>query len=160
MYSPCAVDPDTFRRQLSDRRYPDGSGTLRSKIKGVTPNLYKKGDRCFTPSEGLDFVRQRDLLADNDFDYGRQRHQQQFLKAVLKQAVSDGFNSPTKLPGLLSAPAVAADNAPYKVVEGNKVDAQTLSGWRTWRCDRRGSTAKRRRRRRAAAGSSTMRCGR
>ncbi|RSM42176.1 hypothetical protein DMB66_55005, partial [Actinoplanes sp. ATCC 53533] len=35
--------------------------------------------------------------------YGRQRHQQQFLKAVLKQAVSDGLNSPTKLPGLLSA---------------------------------------------------------
>lgn len=43
------------------------------------------------------------------------------------------------LPGLLSAPAVAADSAPYKVVEGNKVDAQTLSGWRTWRamaCER------------------------
>jgi mono/diheme cytochrome c family protein len=41
--------------------------------------------------------------------------------------------------GLLSASAVAADNAPYKVVEGNKVDAQTLSGWRTWRamaCER------------------------
>jgi mono/diheme cytochrome c family protein len=41
--------------------------------------------------------------------------------------------------GLLSASALAADNAPYKVVEGNKVDAQTLSGWRTWRalaCER------------------------
>jgi mono/diheme cytochrome c family protein len=41
--------------------------------------------------------------------------------------------------GFLSASAVAADNAPYKVVEGNKVDAQTLSGWRTWRalaCER------------------------
>ena len=47
------------------------------------------------------------------------------------------------MPGLLSSPALAAagvaDNAPYKVVEGNKVDAQTLSGWRTWRamaCER------------------------
>jgi mono/diheme cytochrome c family protein len=43
------------------------------------------------------------------------------------------------LPGLLSAPAQAADNAPYKVAEGNKVDAQTLSGWKTWRamaCER------------------------
>jgi mono/diheme cytochrome c family protein len=41
--------------------------------------------------------------------------------------------------GLLSASALAGDSAPYKVVEGNKVDAQTLSGWRTWRamaCER------------------------
>jgi len=33
----------------------------------------------------------------------------------------------------------AADNPPYKVAEGNKVDAQTLSGWKTWRamaCER------------------------
>lgn len=33
----------------------------------------------------------------------------------------------------------AADDAPYKVVEGNKVDADTLKGWRTWRsmaCER------------------------
>jgi len=78
-------------------------GTLRSKIKGVTPNFYAKGRHCFTPTEALDFVRQRDLLADNDYDYGRQRHQQQFLKAVLQQAVKDGLDSPTKLPGLLDA---------------------------------------------------------
>jgi mono/diheme cytochrome c family protein len=41
--------------------------------------------------------------------------------------------------GLVSAPVQAADAAPYKVVEGNKVDAQTLNGWRTWRalaCER------------------------
>ena len=38
-----------------------------------------------------------------------------------------------------AVPALAADAAPYKVAEGNKVDAQTLSGWRTWRalaCER------------------------
>lgn len=39
------------------------------------------------------------------------------------------------------APALAqaADAAPYQVSEGNKVDAHTLSGWRTWRalaCER------------------------
>jgi mono/diheme cytochrome c family protein len=39
------------------------------------------------------------------------------------------------------APALAqaADAAPYQVAEGNKVDAHTLSGWRTWRalaCER------------------------
>lgn len=41
--------------------------------------------------------------------------------------------------GLSSAPAMAADAAPYKVVEGNKVDAHTMNGWRTWRamaCER------------------------
>lgn len=35
--------------------------------------------------------------------------------------------------------ALAGDTPPYKVAEGNKVDAQTLSGWKTWRamaCER------------------------
>ncbi|MFO1205742.1 MAG: cytochrome c [Burkholderiales bacterium] len=35
--------------------------------------------------------------------------------------------------------AVAAADAPYKVVDGNKVDEKTLQGWRTWRaaaCER------------------------
>jgi polyisoprenyl-teichoic acid--peptidoglycan teichoic acid transferase len=78
-------------------------GTVAYKIPGVTPNFYKKGNHCFTPEEALDFVRQRDLLANHDTDYGRQRHQQQFLKAVLKDVVNKGLSSPTKLPGLLSA---------------------------------------------------------
>jgi mono/diheme cytochrome c family protein len=40
---------------------------------------------------------------------------------------------------LVSGPAPAADPAPYKVAEGNKVDSQTMNGWRTWRalaCER------------------------
>jgi LCP family protein required for cell wall assembly len=78
-------------------------GTLKSRIKGVTPWTYHKGNRCLRPTQALDFVRQRDLLANKDFDYGRQRHQQQFLKALLQQAVKDGLDSPTRLPGLLSA---------------------------------------------------------
>ena len=35
--------------------------------------------------------------------------------------------------------AGAADDKPYKVAEGNKVDKTTLEGWRTWRalaCER------------------------
>jgi mono/diheme cytochrome c family protein len=35
--------------------------------------------------------------------------------------------------------APAAQSAPYRVVEGDQVDANTLKGWRTWRamsCDR------------------------
>jgi len=38
-----------------------------------------------------------------------------------------------------SGNALAGDTPPYKVAEGNKVDAQTLSGWKTWRamaCER------------------------
>jgi mono/diheme cytochrome c family protein len=40
---------------------------------------------------------------------------------------------------IAAVPALAADPAPYKVADGNKVDAQTLSGWKTWRalaCER------------------------
>ena len=40
---------------------------------------------------------------------------------------------------LAAMPALAADPAPYQVADGNKVDTQTLNGWRTWRalaCER------------------------
>jgi mono/diheme cytochrome c family protein len=40
---------------------------------------------------------------------------------------------------MAAVPALAADASPYKVADGNKVDAQTLSGWKTWRalaCER------------------------
>jgi mono/diheme cytochrome c family protein len=40
---------------------------------------------------------------------------------------------------LVAVPTLAADAAPYKVADGNKVDTQTLSGWKTWRalaCER------------------------
>nr|WP_296945487.1 c-type cytochrome [uncultured Massilia sp.] len=43
------------------------------------------------------------------------------------------------IPGFAPAQAQAADAAPYQVSDGNKVDAHTLSGWRTWRalaCER------------------------
>ncbi|GLW27396.1 LCP family protein [Actinoplanes regularis] len=81
----------------------NSDGTINSRISGVTPNIYKKGNRCFNPSQALDFVRQRDLLDDKSLDYGRQRHQQQFFKAIINQALKDGMNSPTKLPKILGA---------------------------------------------------------
>jgi polyisoprenyl-teichoic acid--peptidoglycan teichoic acid transferase len=105
------VDEDTTSIHIGHTKDGKGAapykinpdGTLNHKIAGVTPNIYKKGNHCFTPGEALDFVRQRDLLANKDYDYGRQRHQQQFIKAVMKQVVDKGLSSPTKLPGLLSA---------------------------------------------------------
>jgi polyisoprenyl-teichoic acid--peptidoglycan teichoic acid transferase len=57
-------------------------------IPGVTPIVYEKGCRHFEAWEALDYVRQRDKLQNGDSDYGRQRHQQQFLKAIFKEAVS------------------------------------------------------------------------
>src|SRR5687767_14017859 len=38
-----------------------------------------------------------------------------------------------------SSPLLAGGSAPYEVVDGHKVDAATLQGWRTWRalaCER------------------------
>ena len=81
----------------------DAAGLHPHHVAGVTPNVYKKGNHCFTPTEALDYARQRDFLSLGDSDYGRQRHQQQLLKAILEQAVKSGLNSPTKLPGLISA---------------------------------------------------------
>jgi anionic cell wall polymer biosynthesis LytR-Cps2A-Psr (LCP) family protein len=50
----------------------------------------------------LDFVRQRYGLANGDYD--RQRHQQQFLKAVLKEARKQGVaRNPVKLYQLMAA---------------------------------------------------------
>ena len=69
--------------------------------------------------------------------------------AVLQPACAD--DRPTNVPGP-DAPAAAASNqaagpasagsadaAPYRVVDGDHVDANTLKGWQTWRamaCDR------------------------
>ena len=43
------------------------------------------------------------------------------------------------LVGLVVGPTVCADDTPYTVADGNKVDKITLEGWRTWRalaCER------------------------
>ena len=58
------------------------------------------------------------------------------MKAALSVAMATAF---LLVPGLIPAVAQAADAAPYQVSGGNKVDAHTLSGWRTWRalaCER------------------------
>lgn len=40
---------------------------------------------------------------------------------------------------LASTPSIAGGSTPYQVIDGHKVDATTLQGWRTWRalaCER------------------------
>jgi LCP family protein required for cell wall assembly len=76
----------------------NSDGTPAHRLAGVTPKVYNVGCRHFAAWEALDYVRQRDLLANKDTDYGRQRHQQQFLKATFKEILSRGvLTSPTKL---------------------------------------------------------------
>ncbi|MBB2942051.1 LCP family protein required for cell wall assembly [Actinoplanes lutulentus] len=63
---------------------------------------YKKGTYHLEAWEALDYVRQRYTLPNGDYD--RQRHQQQFVKAMAKQAMSkDVVSNPTKLLSILDA---------------------------------------------------------
>jgi LCP family protein required for cell wall assembly len=55
-------------------------------VPGVTPVIYHPGCQHLAPWQALDYVRQRELLPGGDYD--RQRHQQQFIMAVLKQSTS------------------------------------------------------------------------
>jgi polyisoprenyl-teichoic acid--peptidoglycan teichoic acid transferase len=71
-------------------------------IPGVNPQVYEVGPHHFTPAQALDYVRQRDLLGNGDSDYGRQRHQQQFIKAVFKEILKSGaLTDPGKLKAIL-----------------------------------------------------------
>jgi LCP family protein required for cell wall assembly len=71
-----------------------------------TPVVYKQGD-CWNNMPGwaaLDYSRQRYFMSLNDGDYGRQRHQQQVLRAILKKATSAGMiTNPGKLASVISA---------------------------------------------------------
>src|SRR4051794_32550962 len=80
----------------------DGTpGGLRPNMR---PQVYEVGTRDFTDWQALDYVRQRDLLANGDGDYGRQRHQQQFLKAVMEKTTSTGvLTNPLKVNAVLKS---------------------------------------------------------
>lgn len=66
-------------------------------IPGITPVEYTKGWHDFTGWQALDYCRQRHVMELNDGDYGRQRHQQQFLKAVFSKIVNNYLGNPIKL---------------------------------------------------------------
>jgi anionic cell wall polymer biosynthesis LytR-Cps2A-Psr (LCP) family protein len=61
------------------------------RIDGVRPQVYRVGCRRFAGWEALDYVRQRELIPDGD--YGRQRHQQQLLRALAERITSAGVLS-------------------------------------------------------------------
>ncbi|OLB77059.1 MAG: hypothetical protein AUI14_17045 [Actinobacteria bacterium 13_2_20CM_2_71_6] len=64
--------------------------------------VFSKGNRHFTGAEALDYVRQRYQYADGDLT--RERHQQEFLKALLDKADSSGtLTDPSRLNAFLQA---------------------------------------------------------
>ena len=79
---------------------------------------YKKGTYHLEGWEALDYVRQRYGLPNGDYD--RQRHQQQFIKAMAEQALSkDVVTNPAKLDKVLrsAGDALIFDGNGYNVVD-------------------------------------------
>jgi polyisoprenyl-teichoic acid--peptidoglycan teichoic acid transferase len=68
---------------------------LNHPLPGVLPVIYHKGpNQHLSAYEALDYVRIRDYLPNGDYD--RQRHQQQFIKAVMEEAIQKGLSNPLK----------------------------------------------------------------
>ncbi|WP_430497519.1 LCP family protein [Micromonospora trifolii] len=102
------VDMYIERDVKSEHKQPDGKprpGNTRGEGYVGPQALYKKGNRHLSGWQALDYVRQR--YPKNgvlDSDYGRQRHQQQFVKAMVGQAFSaDVVSNPIKLDKVLRA---------------------------------------------------------
>ncbi|MBN1172622.1 MAG: LCP family protein, partial [Micromonosporaceae bacterium] len=70
---------------LAPRTGPEGQ----YRNPASTPKVYEPGCYHFKGWEALDYVRQRKTLPNGDYD--RQRHQQQFLRAVLDRVKSKGW---------------------------------------------------------------------
>jgi LCP family protein required for cell wall assembly len=67
-----------------------------------TPEVYEVGCRHLAPWQALDYARQRKSIPDGD--YGRQRHQQQLLKAMFDEARRQGIaRNPSKLDSMIRA---------------------------------------------------------
>jgi polyisoprenyl-teichoic acid--peptidoglycan teichoic acid transferase len=72
------------------------TGKVIGPVPGVTPVVYHVGQQHLAPWQALDYVRQRELLKNGDYD--RERHQQQFIKAIFKKILSaDTLTNPLKL---------------------------------------------------------------
>jgi anionic cell wall polymer biosynthesis LytR-Cps2A-Psr (LCP) family protein len=73
-------------------------------VKGCAGRVYEKGERRLNPEEALDYTRQREWMELGDGDYGRQRHQQQFIKALAREAKKQGYmTNPTKALNLVKS---------------------------------------------------------
>lgn len=81
--------------------YKEGAG-IQGLPPGAKPLVHEKGCRRMSAIEALDYARIRKSLPDGD--YGRQRHQQQLIKAIGKEATSAGvLTDPGKLNRVIKA---------------------------------------------------------
>jgi LCP family protein required for cell wall assembly len=89
------------RTKVPFRQSTGKDGSIRlDPVAGVAPQVYEVGQQHLSPWQALDYVRQRETLPNSDYD--RQRHQQQFLKAVVRQILSaDTLSNPVKLAEVL-----------------------------------------------------------
>jgi len=84
------VDQD---KVFSEHLQPDGNARPMRDCKCDHPYygpqaVYTRGTHHFQGWQALDYVRQRYTVTGGD--YGRQRHQQQFIRAMVEQATSKG----------------------------------------------------------------------
>ncbi|WP_238009452.1 LCP family protein [Dactylosporangium sp. AC04546] len=89
----------------------DDGGQGLDPVPGVTPVVYHVGYQHLEPWQALDYVRQRETLPNGDYD--RQRHQQQFIKAVFKRMLSkDMLTNPVRFNkvGEVAGKAMTIDN--------------------------------------------------
>jgi polyisoprenyl-teichoic acid--peptidoglycan teichoic acid transferase len=128
------VDMYIERDVKSEHREPDGTHRKRNPHgEGyIGPQAeYKKGNTHLSGWQALDYVRQRyPKNGVPDGDYGRQRHQQQFLKAMVDKAISrDVVTNPVKIDRVLRAAgqAVIFDGRGHSVADF----AFTLRGLRS-----------------------------
>lgn len=69
--------------------YDEAAGRVRGIPPGYKPVVYLPGCQPMSPENALDYSRIRKGLPNGDYD--RQRHQQQLLKAIAKEATSKGM---------------------------------------------------------------------
>jgi polyisoprenyl-teichoic acid--peptidoglycan teichoic acid transferase len=98
---PYKINPNTGVPECYNRHYTFDSNPDKCTLPGVKEVTYPKGMHHFNAYDALDFVRCRDGLVGTD--YARQRHQQQFIKAVMQKAYSKGMSDPTKLLGFITS---------------------------------------------------------
>jgi len=93
--APFNINPDTGV-PICPRGVSFSASTAQRCAKpGISPVIYYKGPQHLKPYDALDFVRCRDGLVGTD--YARQRHQQQFIKAVMQEAFDKGLSDPLKM---------------------------------------------------------------
>jgi LCP family protein required for cell wall assembly len=83
-----------------------------------TGAVFEPGCRTMSGAQALDYLRQRYGLADGDF--GRQQHQQEFLKALLTRATQAGvLTNPVKLDNVLRSigSSLTVDTGAYSLTD-------------------------------------------